>query len=176
MPSALADPPSALASAAQFRAERPQDRAQADQLIADAFGPGRYAKAAERLREGREPAPDLSLIAWDGDEAVGCVRLWPILIGHTPALLLGPFAVAASRRSEGLGATLVERACAAAQAAGHALVLLVGDEAYFSRAGFEVVPPGRVTLPGPVDRRRLLWRALKPGAAEGVEGPAVAAR
>lgn len=175
MLSTSADPP-ATRPAPQFRAERPQDAARVDRLIADAFGPGRYAKAAERLREGARPDRDLSLLAWDGDEAVGCVRLWPIDIGGTQALLLGPFAVAASRRSQGLGAALVERACEAAQAAGHALVVLVGDEAYFARVGFSAVPPGCVTLPGPVDRARLLWRALKPGAADGVAGEARAIR
>ena len=175
MPPVSAYPP-ATGPDLSFRAERPQDAARVDRLIADAFGPGRYAKAAERLREGAAPALDLSLIAWDGDEAVGCVRLWPIRIGGTDALLLGPFAVAGSRRSQGLGAALVERSCAAAQAAGHGLVLLVGDEAYFGRVGFEAVPAGRVTLPGPVDRRRLLWRALKPGAHDGVSGEARAVR
>ena len=30
--------------------------------------------------------------------------------------------------------------------------------------------PGAAVLPGPVDRRRVLWRALKPGALEGMQG------
>ena len=34
----------------------------------------------------------------------------------------------------------------------------------------EVVPVGRAVLPGPVDGRRLLWRALRPGSLEGDEG------
>ncbi len=150
--------------------ERPEDAAAVDGLIDHAFGPGRHVKAAERLREHNSPFRDLSFVAWIGGEAVGCVRLWPIHIGDTPAVLLGPFAVEDAWRSRGLGSDLIRKACDAAQAAGHAIVLLVGDDPFFTKLGFETVSPGRVTLPGPVNPRRLLWRALKPGVLEGVEG------
>ena len=45
----------------------------------------------------------------------------------------------------------VRAACDAAQAAGFASVLLVGDEPYFSRFGFSAAPARDVRLPGPVD-------------------------
>ena len=154
----------------KIRPERPQDAPVVDALIAAAFGPGRYAKSADRLREGRVPHRDLSLVAWSGDVAAGCVRLWPIHIGETPALLLGPFAVDAAYRSQGLGGFLINAACLAAAAAGHGAVLLVGDAPYFERFDFHPVERGAVTLPGPVDSRRVLWRALRPGALDGVEG------
>ena len=168
-------PPDVAAAAPPpvFASERPADAALVDRLIEDAFGPGRFAKAAERLREGNRPDLDLSLVAWSGGEAIGCVRLWPIHIGATPALLLGPFAVADSRRNRGLGGELIRRACDAAQAAGHGVVLLVGDDPFFTKLGFETVSPGRVTLPGPVNPRRLLWRALKPGAVDEVQGAVI---
>jgi len=156
-----------------FAPERLGDRAQVDDLIARAFGPGRYVKAAERLREGREPDRDLSLVAWSGGAVVGCVRLWPVRIGQTPALLLGPFAVDPEFRSQGLGAELITRACDAARAAGHALIILVGDAPYFAPLGF-VPAPREVRLPGPVDTRRVLTLALREGAAEGLEGLVVA--
>lgn len=153
-----------------LKAERPEDLALVDALIERAFGPGRFVKTAERLRERNTPRRDLSLVAWAGGEAVGCVRMWPIHIGEGPAVLLGPFAVEDVWRSRGLGGRLIEAACAAAERAGDGLVLLVGDEPYFARFGFERIPPGRAVLPGPVDARRVLWRALQPGALEGVEG------
>lgn len=154
--------------------ERPDDRAAVDALIERAFGPGRYAKAAERLREGREPAPDLSIVACHKGAVVGCVRLWPIRIGDRPALLLGPFAVEAEHRGGGLGAALIERACRAASAAGHALILLVGDAAYFGPLGFSADPARAVTLPGPVDQGRVLARALRPGGDAGLFGAVTA--
>jgi len=148
-------PPELTATLAQ---ERPQDAMRVQALIERAFGPGRFAKAAERLREGNRPDLALSFVAWAGAQAVGCVRLWPILIGSEPAFLLGPFAVDDAWRSRGLGGALTERACQAVQAHGHSVVLLVGDEPFFRKYGFAAVPPGRVALPGPVDARRVLWR------------------
>ena len=41
--------------------------------------------------------------------------------------------------------------------------------------GFQRVPPGRITLPGPVDPARLLYCELEPGAFEAAEGEARAA-
>ena len=157
-----------------FRAERPEDSARIDAIIDHAFGPGRLVKAAERLRETNQPLLDISLVAWAGEEAVGCVRMWPIHVGATPAVLLGPFAVEDAWRSRGLGSELIVKACEAAERAGHAVVLLVGDEPFFGKLDFQAAPAKRVVLPGPVNGRRVLWRALKPGALDGVEGPVAA--
>jgi len=153
-------------------AERPRDRRLVEGLIARAFGPGRFAKTAERLRETSAPILDLSFVAWSDGEAVGCVRLWPIAIGETPALLLGPFAVEEAWRSQGLGAALIRRAVEAATTAGHGVILLVGDQPFFGPLGFS--PARDVVLPGPVDPRRVLVRALRPGAADQLSGPVVA--
>ena len=83
--------------------ETPNDRAAVEAIIDRAFGPARLVKAAERLREGRTPRGDLSVVAFDGETLVGCVRQWPILVGGTPALLLGPIVVEATHRSDGVG-------------------------------------------------------------------------
>lgn len=153
--------------------ERPLDAPLAGGLIERAFGPGRQAKAAERLREGAFPVRELSFLAWRDKRAVGCVRLWPIHIGARPALLLGPLAVASEFRSAGIGAALVTRACEAAAAAGHELILLVGDEAFFRPLGF--CRTAGVVMPGPVDPRRVLARALVDGAARDLAGAVRAA-
>ncbi|MBV8593363.1 MAG: N-acetyltransferase [Caulobacteraceae bacterium] len=154
--------------AALIRPEAPGDAAAVDALVLAAFGPGRRAKAAERLREGRRPEGGLSFVALDGDEIVGTVRLWRIAIGDAPALLLGPIAVAAARRDAGLGGALVEQACAAARARGEQTLLLVGDEPYFGRFGFRRAEG--VVMPGPVDRGRVLIHRLD-GAAADLAGP-----
>ena len=49
-------------------------------------------------------------------------------------------------------------------------MLLVGDEAYYSRVGFKPVPKGRATMPGPVDYDRLLVAELVDGAFNDVSG------
>jgi predicted N-acetyltransferase YhbS len=153
--------------------ERPADAAVVERLIARAFGPGRFAKAVERLREGARLAPDVSFVAWRGTEPVGCVRLWPVSVGGKRGLLLGPIAVDASCRRQGVGAELVQRACESAMAAGWAYVLLVGDAPFFGPLGFSPLPARGVRLPGPVDQGRVMVRALTPGGDADLVGPVV---
>jgi len=155
-----------------LRCERPQDADAVERLVLRAFGPGRFARAAERLREGRAPLLDLSIAAWDGRELVGSVRQWAVKVGATPAIFLGPIAVEAAYRSHGLGAALIEQACAAASGAGHAAIVLVGDMPFFGPLGFDPAPG--VIMPGPVDQTRVLARALTPGADAVLKGPVVA--
>jgi predicted N-acetyltransferase YhbS len=134
------------------------------------FGPGRYVLSAYRLREHVDHLLDLSFTAWIGTLLVGSVRQLPVLIGETRALLLGPLTVEPPFRGRGVGRALLERALRDAKARGHRLVLLVGDETYYGRVGFKVVPKGRATMPGPVDYSRLLVAELVDGAFDGVSG------
>ncbi len=143
-----------------------------DALIERAFGPGRYAKTAERLREGNVLRADLSFVAVAAGMVVGAVRLWPVLVGQARGVFLGPIAVEGGWRKHGVGAALIETACAAVEAAGEGFILLVGDPPLFGPHGFEVVPKGRVILPGPVDTRRMLWRETRPAGLDGVSGQA----
>ena len=147
-------------------------RAEVDALIERAFGPGRYAKTAERLREGNTIRPDLSFVAVSAGAVVGAVRLWPVVVGDARGVFLGPIAVEGGWRKHGLGAALIDKACAAALAAGEHFILLVGDMPLFGPHGFETVPTGRVILPGPVDTRRILWRALTDQGLDEVQGAA----
>ena len=95
----------------------------------------------------------------------------PVVLAGRPALMLGPLTVDPAFEGRGIGAALIDRAIEAARGAGHALVLLVGDEPYYARFGFRRVPPGRLELPGPVDPARFLALELTPGALGGAEGP-----
>jgi predicted N-acetyltransferase YhbS len=141
-----------------------------ERLNARTFGPGRYAKSAYRLREGTRHRLDLSFTAYVGTLLVGSVRLSPIRIGETRALLLGPLAVEPSFRERGIGYALIERSLVEAKARGFRLVLLVGDEPYYGKAGFRRIPKGCVAMPGPVDPGRLLECELVDGAFAGVSG------
>jgi predicted N-acetyltransferase YhbS len=154
-----------------IRAEIADDALAIERLHERTFGPGRYAKTAYRLREGRDHSLDLSFTARVGTLLVGSVRLTPVRIGETKALLLGPLTVEPPFRDRGIGQVLIERALAEAKAKGHRLVLLVGDEPYYGKSGFKRVARGRVTMPGPVDPARLLVCELIEGAFEGVSGP-----
>jgi predicted N-acetyltransferase YhbS len=134
------------------------------------FGPGRFARTAYRIREGAQHRLDLSFTARIGTLLVGSVRLTPIRIGETRALLLGPLTVEPPFRGRGIGIALIEKALAQAKAEGHRLVVLVGDEPYYDKAGFTRIPKGRAFMPGPVDHARLMVAELVQGAFEGVSG------
>ncbi len=134
------------------------------------FGPGRYARSAYRIREGRGHLLDLSFTARIGTLLVGSLRLTPVCIDETPALLLGPLTVEPPFRERGVGTALIARALKDAREQGHKLVLLVGDEPFYGKTGFKRIPKGQVKLPGPVDPARLLVAELVPGAFEGVKG------
>lgn len=155
----MTSPDPAPDPALTFAHETPADAAAIEALLNRAFGPGRFVKVSERVREFAAFAPELSFCAYDAGRVVGVVRMWRVSVGAQPAVFLGPLAVDQDQRSAGLGGLLVERACQAAKAAGEAAVVLVGDEPYFSRFGFEMAPD--VILPGPVDPRRVLALSLR---------------
>jgi predicted N-acetyltransferase YhbS len=150
----------------------PADAATIETLHEIAFGPGRFARTAYRLREGVPPDPRLSFVAVAGGALVGSVWMTPIRIGARPALLLGPLAVRPDWAGRGVGRALVRRALEAARSAGHKVVMLVGDLPYYGPLGFQQVAPGAITLPGPVDPARVLVAPLTPDALEGLAGRA----
>jgi predicted N-acetyltransferase YhbS len=151
--------------------EAAEDALAIERLHERTFGPGRYARTAYRIREGAPHRLDLSFIARIGTLLVGSVRLTPVRIGETPALLLGPLTVEPPFRERGIGLQLIERALTEAKSKGHRLVALVGDEAYYGKVGFKRIPKGQAVMPGPVDPERLLIAELDEGAFAGVCGP-----
>lgn len=150
--------------------ETANDAQAIERLHERTFGPGRYVLSAYRLREQIDHILDLSFTARIGTLLVGSVRLLPICIGETPALLLGPLTVEPPFRSRGVGRALIERSLKDAKSKGQRLIVLVGDEPYYSRFGFRQIPKGTVTMPGPVDPVRLLVCEVATGAFEGVSG------
>jgi len=131
-------------------------------LHADSFGPGRFTRTAYRVREGTTHVSSHCRAGWRDDALVGAVTMTAVSIGDAGGhhWLLGPLAVRSGNTSKGLGQKLV---LAALQSVGNssatATVILVGDLEYYGRLGFEAVPRGTITLPGPVDPSRLLiWR------------------
>lgn len=150
--------------------ETPAMEAAVTHLIDRVFGPGRFAKSSERLREGNSLLPDCSFVALREGKPVGCCRMWPVTIGGEAVAFLGPLAVDPDERSAGLGQALVESAVEAARAAGWRAVLLVGDGPYFGRVGFNNAHTAGVVMPGPVDQRRVLLLPLRQGGDEGLSG------
>lgn len=139
------------------------DVAAIEALLDEAFGDHRRERTAYRLRDGAKPLAGLSLIARDDGHVVGSLQCWSILLVEPsrrahPLILLGPVAVAANRRGEGIGKTLI-RSCIAR--AGNTPMLLIGDAPYYGRFGFTADQTRAWSLPGPVERDRLLARGAE---------------
>jgi len=144
--------------------ENPATHAIAIEALYDVtFGPGHFARTAERLREGNASLPELTRVAvQDGKDVVGVCRLWPIRVGDgsVSCVLVGPVAVAPSQQGSRLGLTVTGEAIEAATNAGYDAALLVGITSYFSEIGFSIAEKGQVKLPGPVDYNRVMVRDL----------------
>ncbi len=132
------------------------------ELTDRAFGPGRFVKTAERLRENSAPLADLSFVAMRGETLLGSVRLWPIFVHdektnhYEPLAFLGPIVVDDAVRGQGIGKQLIHASLEAAFEKGLRAVLLVGSQTYFKPFGFEKAED--IILPGPVDANRVLIR------------------
>ncbi len=156
----------------QIRNEQPGERAAILALHELALGPGRYALSAYRLREGCEPLATLSHVAVSEDQILGSIRFSPIWVGLQEALLLGPLAVDPERHGTGIGLDLLRAGIDACGKNKHRAIVLVGDEPYYGRVGFQRLSTGQVTFPGPVDPNRLLGLSLSEDPLDKLCGPA----
>jgi predicted N-acetyltransferase YhbS len=149
----------------EIRLETDGDAQILSDLSAQAFGPGRFARSAYRVREGVPPVKALCLCALLGERLIGGIRFTAISVGgEGGASLLGPLVVEPGEKGKGFGKALVAEGLARARLEGFGLILLVGDMPYYGRFGFQPVPPGQIRMPGPVDPARLLAAELIPGA------------
>ena len=154
-----------------IREETFRDVEAREALLDACFGPARFQKTCERLREGRMPADGLSLVIDRDGAIIGTVRLWHVSAGpNRAALMLGPIAIDPSVQSLGLGAKLMREALKRAADLGHKAVLLVGDAPYYERFGFSADRTGSLWLPGPYERGRFLALELEAGALDGARG------
>src|SRR5262245_52279011 len=153
-----------MTSSFEIRLEIDGDVETLSRLSAEAFGPGRFARSAYRVREGVPPVASLCLCAALNGKLLGGIRFTAIEIGpEHNAALLGPLVVDPAETGKGIGRALVQEGLQRARVEGFGLVLLVGDMPYYGRFGFQPVPFDQITLPAPVDPARLLALELIPG-------------
>lgn len=153
-----------------IKPEAPEHFDAVEKLAEQAFGPGRFARAAFRLREGVSHEPELSFVLIRNERILGAVKLTKIMVGETPVLLLGPLVVEPEFKGVGIGAALMEKAMQAARAAGHSAIILVGDYDYYKKFGFMQTAHKQIILPGPADPARILICPLVEGAEHSTRG------
>ena len=140
-----------------------------------AFGPGRFARTAFRVRERFPIDPTLSMIAEINGESCGSVWMTPVSVGGIDGYLLGPLATHPDFRKRGAGKLLALEVTRQALDRGDGrFVLLVGDRDYYCPLGWEPTVPGAVRFPGPVDPTRVLLYSAEPTLAASLAGPIAA--
>ena len=158
------------------------DPAAVEALLDRAFGTNRHLRTAYKVRGTARAIEDLSFSAVAGGELLGSIQCWPVSLNEEtavhPLVMVGPVAVAPERQRDGIGRRLMERALAAADAAGPAVtgegLMLIGDPEYYGRFfGFTADRTALWRLPGSVERHRLLARGAHVPDLAGALGPAV---
>src|SRR5262245_55132479 len=115
-----------MTSSVLIRRQEPDDLPAIEALHEEAFGPGRFARTAYRIREAATRPPLIALSAWDGPQLVGAIQLGAITIGgRRGAMLLGPLAIAPAYKNKGHGLKLMQKALTEAEALSFRLVVLV---------------------------------------------------
>lgn len=137
-------------------------------LLDARFGPARHNRTAYRLRDGAAALPHFSVCALGDDQLVGSLQCWPIALRTLggdllPLILLGPVAVAADHEGQGIASAMMRASLAALDAAASPPVLLIGDAPFYGRFGFSAAATRHWSVPGPVDRARLLLRGPTTG-------------
>lgn len=147
-------------------------------LLDRAFEPERRGRTAYKVRGDARALPALSFAGVEDGVLAGTVQCWPVRFvpddgAPMPLVMVGPVAVDPTRQRSGLGRELMDRALAAATAAGlDDGLVLIGDPEYYGRFfGFSAERTGAWRLPGPVERHRLLARGERVPLGPGELGP-----
>jgi putative acetyltransferase len=131
------------------REERPDDAAEVDAVLLDAFGDhgALVVRLVAGLRAADALVSGLALVAEDAGTVVGYVAFSRAPLADASLLLLSPLAVRTAHQRQGAGTALVEEALARAEAAGEPLVVVEGVPAYYPRFGFELAAPLGIEKP-----------------------------
>jgi predicted N-acetyltransferase YhbS len=140
-----------------WRFATPDDDTFVEELQALAFGPGRFARTAFRVRERFPIDKSLSLIAEVDGTPCGAVWMTPLSVGGIDGYMLGPLATHPNFRKRGVGKMLAKDVTRVALERGEgSFVILIGDRDYYCPLGWQPTTLGAVEWPGPVDPTRVL--------------------
>jgi len=169
--------PMATARPWTIRPEAPGDEEAIDLLLRRAFGGENAARLVKILRTEHGYDPALSLVAEETQPVkrlVGYVLFSPIAIvrgeAPSPAMALGPLAILPDRQRTGIGTALVEAGLERCRTRGLALVLVLGDPAYYDRFGFTPAANASIEAPYPAWGSSYQVLALLPGALRDARG------
>lgn len=122
------------------------------------------------MRDGVAALPGLSFAAVDGDgHLMGSIQCWPVALEtphgvRHPMVLVGPVAVLPELQGAGIGKAMMQASIDASDSGLADALMMIGDPDYYGRFwGFSAEATGGWTVPGPVERHRLLARISRAG-------------
>jgi putative acetyltransferase len=158
------------------RREEAGDADGIDRALRRAFGGDNAANLVRRLRSEGGYDPVLSWVAVEGGHVLAHVLFSPIAIvggdAPAPALALGPLGVMPDAQRQGVGTAIVRAGLEACREAAHAIVLVLGDPAYYGRFGFRLGSEVRIDPPDANWAPAFLALGLTPNALSTVRGTA----
>jgi len=146
-----------------------------------AFGEDAEANLVRDLLEDPTGNPTLSLLAFEGEQAIGHILFSRICLAPEStftASLLAPLAVVPDYQGKGIGGKLIVEGLRILAGRGIDLVFVLGHPGYYPRHGFN--PAGRVGLQAPYpipekDADAWMVQELVPGIIGSVSGQVVCA-
>ena len=142
-----------------------------------AFWQPQEAKLIKGLRKLDDYIPELSLLAFNNENAIGHILFFPITIisenRKFQTLSLAPMAVLPDYQNKGVGGELVRHGLLIAKNLGFDSVLVLGHPNYYSRFGFEKASKWNIKCPWDVPAEAWMAIELKADALEGKAGMAV---
>jgi len=147
-----------------------------------AFGHDKEAGLVRDLLDDASAKPILSLLAFDGDRAVGHILFTAVCLSKTrqgiSAAILAPLAVVPDAQKQGIGGKLIERGLRLLCESGVELVFVLGHPEYYPRHGFK--PAGNLGFEAPYpipDEHADAWmvQALRPDVIGSVSGKVICA-
>lgn len=124
-----------------IRSEKPEDAALITNILNDAFHPSvREAQLVELLRKNPLYNPELSLLVYEGEKAVGYILFFPLVIEtesvSITTLALCPLGVRSNYQNKGYGTALIMYGLEKAKGMGYSSVFVLGSTEYYGKFGF----------------------------------------
>jgi putative acetyltransferase len=147
-----------------------------------AFGHDEEADLVRDLLDDASAKPILSLLAFDGNQALGHILFTSACLTKTQSAIqiaiLAPLAVVPDAQKQGIGGKLIERGLQLLSESGVDLVFVLGHPEYYPRHGFK--PAGRLGFEAPYpipDEHADAWmvQPLRPDVIGSVSGTVVCA-
>jgi putative acetyltransferase len=142
----------------------------------EAFGSVEVPNLVRDLLEDSSARPLLSMLAFEGDQAVGHILFTKAILDTDDSLsisILAPLAVVPSRQKQGIGGKLIETGLKILKASGVELVFVLGHPEYYPRHGFSPAGIRGLHAPYPIPEKNAgAWmvQELRSGIIDRVKG------